>query len=385
MSPSTPTFSFPGDVPRLTDGVVTLRAHTEDDVQALYEQAVDSVMLQWTTVPDPSTPETAKEFACDIIPTGWRRDSEWAFAVEAPGEDGSMRFVGSVSLRNEGEGRAEVAYGAHPWARGRGYVVRALELLLDWGFRERGLRTVIWWADKGNWASRKVAWRLGFSFDGTVRAWLPHRGELRDGWVGVLTSSDERRPRTPWFEVPTLTGRSVVLRGYRDTDAPRVVEACSDERSARWLPLLPSPYTLHDAHEYIEARREQRATGHGVTWAVADPETDELLANITIFDLGFGKDAEIGYWAHPAARGRGVMTEACGLVVRHAFVPEEDGGMGLRRLRIIAAEGNVASRKVIEANGFVETGRMRQENPMRDGSYADTIYYDLLASEYSRG
>ncbi len=79
------------------------------------------------------------------------------------------------------------------------------------------------------------------------------------------------------------------------------------------------------------------------------------------------------------------MTEACGLVVRHAFVPEEDGGMGLRRLRIIAAEGNVASRKVIESNGFVETGRMRQENPMRDGSYADTIYYDLLASEYSRG
>ena len=385
MSPSTPTFSFPEDVPRLTDGVVTLRAHTEDDVQALYEQAVDSVMLQWTTVPDPSTPETAKEFACDVIPTGWRRDSEWAFAVEAPDEDGSMRFVGSVSLRNEGEGRAEVAYGAHPWARGRGYVVRALELLLDWGFRERGLRTVIWWADKGNWASRKVAWRLGFSFDGTVRAWLPHRGELRDGWVGVLTSNDERRPRTPWFEVPTLTGRSVVLRGYRDTDAPRVVEACSDERTAHWLPLLPSPYTLEDAHAYIEARREQRATGHGVTWVVADPETDELLANITIFDLGFGKDAEIGYWAHPGARGRGVITEACGLVVRHAFVPEDDGGMGLRRLRIIAAEGNVASRKVIEANGFVETGRMRQENPMRDGSYSDTIYYDLLASEYSRG
>jgi RimJ/RimL family protein N-acetyltransferase len=377
--------TFPRDVPRLTDGVVTLRAHTEDDVQALYEQAVDAVMLKWTTVPDPSTPASAREFATKLVPAGWEADREWAFAVEAPDQDGIPRFVGSVSLRNEGEGRAEIAYGAHPWARGRGYVVRALELLLDWGFRERGLRTVIWWANKGNWASRKVAWRLGFSFDGTVRQWLPQRGELKDAWVGALTSTDERSPRTPWFDVPRITGRGVVLRDYRDGDAARVVEACSDESTAYWLPEMPSPYTMEDAFAYIEARREQRAAGKGITWVVADPESDELLATITVFGFGFGQDAEIGYWAHPSVRGRGVTTEACGLVVRHAFVPEEDGGLGLRRLRVIAAEGNTASRRVIEANGFVETGLLRQENPMRDGSYTDTVTYDLLASEYAGG
>src|SRR5512139_2602502 len=38
------TMRFPRDVPTLTDGVVTLRAHTADDVEALYEQAVDSLM-----------------------------------------------------------------------------------------------------------------------------------------------------------------------------------------------------------------------------------------------------------------------------------------------------------------------------------------------------
>jgi RimJ/RimL family protein N-acetyltransferase len=385
MRPSTtlPT-AFPADVPRLTDGVVTLRAHTEDDVQPLYEQAVDSVMLRWTTVPDPSTPETAREFATRIIPEGWREDREWAFAVEAPDEDGTPRFLGTVSLRNEGEGRAEVTFSAHPWARGRGYVVRAVELLLDWGFRERGLRTVIWWADRGNWASRKVAWRLGFSFDGTLRQWLPKRGGLYDGWVGVLTSEDARLPRTPWFDVPPISGHDVVLREHRDDDAERIVEACSDERTAYWLPDLPSPYTLEDARAFVESRREQRATGKGLTWVVADPATDELLGNVSLFDLDRHGDAEIGYWTHPSARGRGVMTEACGLVVRHAFIPKEDGGLGMRRLHIIAAVGNTASRRVIEANGFVETGRMRQENPLRDGSFTDTVSYDLLASEYPR-
>ncbi len=384
MTPTTTLpFSFPDDVPLLTDGVVTLRAHTEHDVQALYEQAVDAVMLRWTTVPDPSTLETSKEFACDIVPAGWQEDREWAFAVEAPDEDGRPRFVGTVSLRNEGSSRAEIAYGAHPWARGRGYVVRALELLLDWGFRERGLRTVIWWANKGNWASRKLAWRLGFSFDGTVREWLPQRGELYDGWVGALTSAEERRPRTPWLEAPRIIGHDLVLRAHRDDDDARVVEACSDERTAYWLSSMPSPYTLEDAHEFIEGRREQRATAEGMSWAIADPETDVLLGTISAFDLKAGEEAEIGYWAHPEARGRGLMTEACGLVVRHAFVPAEDGGLGLRRLRILAAEGNTASRRVIEANGFVETGRRRQETRLRDGSYCDTVCYDLLASEYS--
>ncbi|MGH8963855.1 MAG: GNAT family N-acetyltransferase, partial [Actinomycetes bacterium] len=165
--------NFPDDVPRLTDGVVTLRAHSLSDVPALTEQATDPVMVEWTTVPVPSSDETSLAYVTEVIATGWRKDTEWSFAVEAEDEDGVPRFVGSVSLRNAGDRRAEIAYGAHPWARGRGLVVRALDLLLDWGFETKRLDMVIWWAHKGNWPSRKAAWRLGFSFDGTVRQWMP--------------------------------------------------------------------------------------------------------------------------------------------------------------------------------------------------------------------
>jgi RimJ/RimL family protein N-acetyltransferase len=146
---------------------------------------------------------------------------------------------------------------------------------------------------------------------------------------------------------------------------------------------MPSPYTLEDADRFLESRTEQLASGAGITWAVADPGTDELIGNISLFDIKPGHEAEIGYWTHPAARGRGVMTEACGLAVRHAFVPGGDGGQGLRRLRILAAEGNTASQHVIEANGFVRVGRERSETRLRDRSLVDTITYDLLSSEYS--
>ncbi|ANH36711.1 Spermidine N(1)-acetyltransferase [Nocardioides dokdonensis FR1436] len=184
--------------PTLTDAregapVVILRAHRPDDAQGSYEQCQDPLSQEWTTVPLPYTREMAHGFVTEMMPGGWSDDSEWGFALDVDG-----RYAGTVSLRNEGDGRAEIAYGSHPWVRGTGAVERALRLLLDWGFAERDLRTVVWWANTGNWASRKVAWRLGFTMEGTVRQYLPHRGELRDAWVATLLAGDPREPRTAW-------------------------------------------------------------------------------------------------------------------------------------------------------------------------------------------
>jgi RimJ/RimL family protein N-acetyltransferase len=372
---------FPDDVPVLSDGRVTLRAHRRDDVEGAFEQCTDPVSQRWTTVPVPYSRSDAEHFVTEAVPAGWGA-GRWAFAVEAPDDDGRSRFCGTVELRDEGNRRAEVAYGAHPWARGRGIMLRALTLLLDWGFTDQGLRAVIWWANTGNWASRRTAWRLGFSCDGTVERWLPQRGDLLDGWVGVLHADDPRAPRHDWLEVPELRGERVALRAFRDGDADRVVEACGDERTAYWFWRMPSPYTLDDARAYLLGRGEQCASGAGVTWAVAGPADDRLLGSISLFDVKPGREAEIGYWTHPEARGRGVMTEACGLVVRHGFASPAAGGLGLRRILVFAAADNTASRRVIESNGFTQVGRERNGMRLRDGSLVDTACYDLLVEEY---
>jgi RimJ/RimL family protein N-acetyltransferase len=90
---------------------------------------------------------------------------------------------------------------------------------------------------------------------------------------------------------------------------------------------------------------------------------------------------EIGYWMHPDARGRGVMTEAVRLVVRHAFTPSHAGGLGLRRLSLYAAAGNTASRHVATEAGFTFVGTLRGAEPIGDASYDDLLAYDLLAEE----
>lgn len=371
---------FPQDVPVLSDGVVTLRAPRREDAEGSYEQCLDPLSREWTTVPLEYTRADAVDYLTSFMPAGWREGTEWGFAVEVPDETGAPAYGGTISLRNSGEGRAEIAYGAHPRARGNGMMERALRLLLEWGFTEKKLQTVIWWANKGNWASRKLAWRLGFSFDGTVRQWLPQRGELLDAWVGVLLAGEAREPKAPWFSSPRVEGRGVRLRPHRPADMPRLVEACNDAESRRWLGTLPDPYGPAEAAAYLERCESERASASSVPWVVADLDDDRLLATVKLFEVRAGVDAEVGFLVHPEARGRGVATEACRLALRHAFVPEEDGGLGLGRVRAIVAEENAVSRRVVERVGMTWQGRERRLLEVQ-GGLADAAIYDVLADE----
>ena len=184
-----------------------------------------------------------------------------------------------------------------------------------------------------------------------------------------------------------LDGERVRLRAHTEADVPRIVEACSDERSRYWLATLPDPYTEQSAREFVRARRLGESLGQSVTWAVADRDDDRLLANVGVFGLDDALSptgGEIGYWAHPDARGRGIVSEAVDLVVAHAFAPVTAGGLGRHRLQIGAAWSNTASRHVAERAGFTLAARYRQdgvigygENRMLD----DGAWYERLADD----
>ncbi len=369
---------FPDDVPTLTSGDVTLRAHRTDDIDGIVEQCTDPVSVRWTTVPLGYDRAMGESWLRERIPEAWESEKEFLFAIEATHHEGHRGFGGSLSLRDEGDRRAELAFGAHPGVRGRGVMTKAIDLLLDWGFAERDIETVVWLANVGNVGSRRVAWRNGFTFGGTMKRWLLHRGEHLDGWVGTLHRDDSRTPKTRWVDATRIEGEHIALRAFDEGDLGAIVEGCSDDRTQHWLPSLPRPYTARDARAWVDRDVERASLGKAVHWAVVDAVDGRLLGNVSLPKLG-RSSGEVAYWAHPAARGRGVMTEAVSLLARHAFTPTELGGLGLRRMTLHAAAGNAASRRVAEANGFTEFGRERRAGLLRDGSYDDILLFDRYA------
>lgn len=373
---------FPDDVPVLTDGDVVLRAHRPGDADGVFEQCVDPVSVRWTTVPLDYTRALALEWATSSARQAWESGSDYRFAIESTHPDGVRRFSGTVSLRNEGDRRAELAFGAHPAARGHGVMTAAVGLILDFGFSDLGLETVIWMANVGNVGSRRVAWKTGFTFGGTIRRWLPQRGEYQDGWVADLHRSDSREPKGAWLDVPVIEGALTRLRPLRDDDVPRLVEAASDLRSQHWLSFLPDPYTVGDALAFIARCQDQAMAGRGITFAVADPPTDAIMGTIGLRH-DRGDSWEVGYLAHPDARGRGVMRSGVGMATRHLFITRSDGGLGASRAFIKAAAENTASQYVAVANGYREYGRERHSDRLGDGSWTDLVLFDALPDEWA--
>ncbi|MFT4299659.1 MAG: GNAT family N-acetyltransferase [Aeromicrobium sp.] len=370
--------TWPLSVPVLSDGTVTLRAHTPADVPDMTFMCQQPEASRYTTIPEHYTTQTAEDYISRVIPDGWDSGTGRVWAIEAPHEDdGPSRFAGNISL---GRGRApEIGFIAHPGARGRGIVTAAVRMVTNWAFTEGLAEAIGWKAVAGNTGSLRVAHACGFRLSAAVPDLLDHPTGLYDGWMGVLCFGDPPVPRTRWAEPAVLGGSGIALRPLRTDDVTRLVQAHADPEIRHWFADLPRHPTSDTARRVVEDSIWFAARGEQVTWAVADDQ-DRLVGWVSIADLARMQwtGGEVAYWTHPEARGHGVMRQAVRLVLDHALRPEADGGLGLRRISAAAAVGNAASLRVIEGAGFSPTGRQSLVEPLGDGTWSDLLEFELL-------
>ncbi len=364
--------------PRLTDGVVVLRPHTSEDVERMVEQCVDPESVRWTTVPRPYGREHAEGFL-DIIAAAHAAGGHRYWALEDAERPGD--FMGTIDLRPGDGGRAEIGFGLHPQGRGRGLMSGALRLVARHWFDEGG-RSLVWWANRGNFGSWRVAWACGFQMAGTVPAYLPDPdGPLHDGWVAVLRVNEPMEPVTPWCEPPVIesTADGIRLRPWRDED----IEATEARDQPDHHMPVRAILQRSTFPAWLLVRRERMSRGESLSWCIADLETDRALGEVLVFVQPGGTldddTAELGYQVLPSARRRGTASAAARLAVRHAFAAKASGGLGLRRLVAQTAEDNAGSNGVLDNAGFEIWGRESASDLLPTGETRDALHWELLA------
>ena len=133
---------------RLTDGVILVRPWEEGDYETLARLTRgDPEIVRWTTIPAGNSAELVREFA--------ENGGELGFVIST--EDGET--IGSIGLKTG----PEVGYWVAAGHRGRGVAVRAVTLLTEWAFAERGAEHMEIRILPGNTASRRVAEKAGFA------------------------------------------------------------------------------------------------------------------------------------------------------------------------------------------------------------------------------
>lgn len=155
----------------------------------------------------------------------------------------------------------------------------------------------------------------------------------------------ETSPR-PAAVAPLIEGDTLRLRPLREDDVPALVENCRDEQARRFVPV-PLDYTVDDALTFLTSTvTDGWRNGSEHVFAVADADDDALLGTVGLHAFR-AVTADVGVNIGPSARGRGVGTEACRLLLDYAVE-----GLGLRTLYWQAYAGNEPSLALARRLGF---------------------------------
>ncbi len=167
-------------VPRLSDGVVTVRGAREADIPDLVAACRDPEIPRWTRVPSPYTREDAARFLA-VAATDAAAGEAVALAIAGADDD---RFAGTIGLMGlgAGDGRGEIGYWLAAAARGRGLTTRAVVLVRDWAVAALGVRELEILAHRDNPASARVAERADFIATGEERSLARMPPGKRDGY-----------------------------------------------------------------------------------------------------------------------------------------------------------------------------------------------------------
>ncbi len=172
-----------------------------------------------------------------------------------------------------------------------------------------------------------------------------------------------------------LQGEQLRLRPWKRGDEEALVRHANDREIWRNLTdRFPHPYTRADADAWISL---------GVSREGPPGNFAVILDNEPVGSVGYeakgdiySRTAEVGYWIARAFQGRGLATEALGLLTTHLFAR-----FPFVRIEASVIDWNPASCRVLEKAGYTFESRQRAR-VFKDGRIADALIYVRFRDGY---
>jgi RimJ/RimL family protein N-acetyltransferase len=159
-----------------------------------------------------------------------------------------------------------------------------------------------------------------------------------------------------------LAFEGVLLRPWRVADAPAALRGLTDPEFRRWNTPRSPVVDEAGAVRFIRARAEGWESGRQASFAVIEAGEDRaagadgaVLGSVAVNLIDpWMRSGRMSYWVLPEARGRKLATRAVEAATRWAF-----DALGLHRLELGHALGNVASCAVARNCGYLVEGTLR--------------------------
>ncbi len=159
---------------------------------------------------------------------------------------------------------------------------------------------------------------------------------------------------------PLIRSEGLLLRAPRMDDYVDWAQLRQESRSflAPWEPVWPvDDLTRQSFRRRMKRYHDDMIADLAYTLFIFEPTTGSLMGGMTLGNVrrGVSQSATLGYWMGQPFAGRGIMTKAVRVMKVFAFEK-----LGLRRIEAGCISNNIASIRVLEANGFEREGYARE-------------------------
>jgi len=177
------------------------------------------------------------------------------------------------------------------------------------------------------------------------------------------------------MHLPSIRREKYLLRPWDAADAMSLASHANNPRiSVNLRDGFPYPYTLKDARQWLKMISENKSD-----MILAIEVEGEAAGGIGLHGMKdvYRYNAELGYWLAEKFWGRGIISDAVGVLVNYAFTHT-------RWLRIYASiyEHNVPSMRVLEKNGFIREA-IHRKAVMKQGKLLDEHLFSLLRENWA--
>lgn len=181
-------------------------------------------------------------------------------------------------------------------------------------------------------------------------------------------------------EDPHVTdGVRTRLISLDDVPALTALFVANRDHLAPWQPTpAVDAFTEPGQADAVRTALDAHAAGQSVPHVILDA-ADAIVGRITLNSVirGAFQSASVGYWVSAERTGEGIATAAVACMVEAAF-----GELGLHRLQGETLAHNVASRRVLERNGFEEYG-VAPDYLRIDGQWQEHVLYQRVLLDWS--
>lgn len=175
---------------------------------------------------------------------------------------------------------------------------------------------------------------------------------------------------------PTLETERLILRRVTKKDAGDLLVYLSDVDVMKYYGLEAFK-SINDAWNEISWYNSIYEKGTGIRWGITLKGQEKIIGSCGFFNrVAQHYRAELGFELSKEYWGKGIASEAIKTVICYGFEQ-----MNLQRIEALIEPQNIPSQKVVERQGFIREGLLRNYEYTCD-KFDDLYMYSLLKQDY---